>query len=277
MPVGGIRSRTSGIMVPSFVAAVAAAFQGAGDVVSGAVAWWGLRAYNAAYATGSNPALDLTDNVGTTTTINILSTGFLDTATAAPLVATRRVSKLYDQTGNGRHQIQATFATMPELDVSGTPFMKWDNARGVFMVTSGTVTQAQPFSQSIVVQRWQNFTTQMDITIGNATANGRILFANSANNMFLFSGGSTTNFAVSDSAYHAVQALFSGASSAAMVDGTNNAGLNAGTGGYSSDGLQLGNTNVDMLLREAGVWFSDISASFTALNTNQHGSNGWNF
>jgi hypothetical protein len=52
-------------------------------VVSGATAWYGLRAYNAAYATGSNNAINVrraSDN--TTSNIVILSNGNLDIATA---------------------------------------------------------------------------------------------------------------------------------------------------------------------------------------------------
>jgi hypothetical protein len=58
-------------------------YSGPGDVVSGATAWYGLRAYNAAYATGSNNAINVrraSDN--STQNIVILSTGNLDIATA---------------------------------------------------------------------------------------------------------------------------------------------------------------------------------------------------
>ena len=34
-------------------------YVGPGDVVSGAAAWYGLRGYNAAYSTGSNPAVNI--------------------------------------------------------------------------------------------------------------------------------------------------------------------------------------------------------------------------
>ena len=56
---------------------------GPGDVVSGATAWYGLRGYNAAFATGSKAAINVrraTDN--TTSDINILANGNLDIATA---------------------------------------------------------------------------------------------------------------------------------------------------------------------------------------------------
>jgi hypothetical protein len=54
-----------------------------GDIVSGAWAWWGLRAYNAAYATGSNNAINVrraSDNA--TQNIVILTSGALDITTA---------------------------------------------------------------------------------------------------------------------------------------------------------------------------------------------------
>ena len=60
-------------------------YTGPGDVVSGATEYWGLRAYNAAYATGSNPAAVICDTAtfAVCTTINILSNGKFDSATAA--------------------------------------------------------------------------------------------------------------------------------------------------------------------------------------------------
>jgi hypothetical protein len=71
MPVFFIRQRT------------AVTYQGPGDIVSGATAWYGLRAYNAAYATGSNNAINVrraSDN--STSNIVILANGNLDIATA---------------------------------------------------------------------------------------------------------------------------------------------------------------------------------------------------
>jgi hypothetical protein len=60
------------------VPAPGGSYTGPGDVVSGAYAWYGLRGYSAAYATGSNPALDLVDQAGANPlTVNILSNGRL--------------------------------------------------------------------------------------------------------------------------------------------------------------------------------------------------------
>lgn len=67
----------------------AATYQGPGDIVSGATAWFGLRAYNAAYATGLNKAVNVrraSDN--TTQDINVTATGALNIASANTFAGT---------------------------------------------------------------------------------------------------------------------------------------------------------------------------------------------
>ena len=67
----------------------ASTYTGPGDIVSGATAWYGLRAYKASYATGSNNALNIrrtSDN--STENIVILSSGALDIATANSFAGT---------------------------------------------------------------------------------------------------------------------------------------------------------------------------------------------
>jgi hypothetical protein len=64
-------------------------YTGPGDIVSGATAWYGLRAYNAAYATGSNNAVNYrraSDN--STQNGVILSNGKFDIATANTFAGT---------------------------------------------------------------------------------------------------------------------------------------------------------------------------------------------
>ena len=58
---------------------VVTTYVGPGDIVSGALAWWGLRAYSAAYANSNGPIMDITDSVfANSATINVLSNGTLD-------------------------------------------------------------------------------------------------------------------------------------------------------------------------------------------------------
>lgn len=68
---------------------IAASYTGPGDIVTSATAWYGLRAYNAAYATGSNKSINVrraSDNA--TSDIVILSSGALDIASANTFATT---------------------------------------------------------------------------------------------------------------------------------------------------------------------------------------------
>ena len=106
-----------------------ATYVGPGDIVSGATAWYGLRAYNAAYATGSNNAINVrraSDN--TTSNIVILANGNLDIATAnafagvdATASATATASTTLNLTGATPHvgsTITGTGVTQPCYIVS---------------------------------------------------------------------------------------------------------------------------------------------------------------
>lgn len=64
-------------------------YTGPGDIVSGATAWYGLRAYNAAYATAGSNAINVrraSDN--TTSNIAVLSTGALNVSAYNTFVGT---------------------------------------------------------------------------------------------------------------------------------------------------------------------------------------------
>lgn len=69
------------------IASAPSAYTGPGDVVAGATVFYGVRGYNAAYATGSNKSLNIRcssgANVNTAADIVITSSGSLDTATAS--------------------------------------------------------------------------------------------------------------------------------------------------------------------------------------------------
>jgi Alpha-L-arabinofuranosidase B, catalytic len=87
---------------PGSPAAAPPSYTGPCDVVACSGPWYGLRAVNAAYATGSNKAIQLqrtSDN--TTQDIVILSNGNLDASTAATFCAATAcgVAIFYDQSG----------------------------------------------------------------------------------------------------------------------------------------------------------------------------------
>src|SRR5262245_36420273 len=91
----------------------AVSYAGPGNLVLFSI-WHGLRAVDAAYAANSGPSIDLDNNAGSTVTISVKRDGRLDTATASPLIATHKVSQIYDQIGT-RHAINLDHATRPLL------------------------------------------------------------------------------------------------------------------------------------------------------------------
>lgn len=107
--------------IPTYVvpAPSGSAYAGPGDIVPGAVYWYGLRGYSAAYAApGTNCAVDIEDQAGGNlfTCVHILSSGDLDVATISAWVAAHSVTtiyavKLYDQSGNGAHITTASGLT----------------------------------------------------------------------------------------------------------------------------------------------------------------------
>ena len=98
------------------------AYVGPGDIVSGATAWYGLRAYSAAVAaTGTQKAINIrraSDN--TTKDILIRKKRQSRSPTASTFCAstTCYVTKWYDQSGDGHNMTQATARKPTELILS---------------------------------------------------------------------------------------------------------------------------------------------------------------
>ena len=261
--------------------AAASSYTGAGDIVSGAYAWYGLRGYNAAYATGSNPALDLVDQAGANPlTVNILSNGRLDVASidswvTANSVTTIKIAQAYDQTGNSRHVVQATLANMPVLNLTGLgslPAMVFTQANSHNLLSSATVTQAQPLTVSIVY-KYGSATSQL--------ANNGPIHIFTLSNQFSMQSPTYQAVTVSTGVWHAVQAVFNGASSDAYVEGASNP-VSPGTSSPSSSAISLGRGVVSAYLSgsiaETGFWPSGFDATQAGnMNTNQHGTDGHNF
>lgn len=267
---GGIGQFDGGISGP----AASSSYVGPGDLVTGAIAWWGLRAYNKAYATGSNPAIDIvraSDSMSTT--INILATGGLDLASATTFctMTTCVVSKIYDQTGNGVHLTQGTNSrrpvATPSCGLGSLPCMVYSAASLTNLATASGPTQAAPFSLSMVAGT---------VTAGNLTTNGTpagILARSGANAWNIASGSSCCATTASDAGTHAAQAVFD-ASASLSIDGTQNTG-STGTNGLTAAYI-LGATNFTGRIFEAGYWPGAFSAgNIAAMNSNQHAYYGF--
>jgi hypothetical protein len=268
--------------------ASSASYVGPGDIVSGAIGWYSpARAYTAAFAAGGTAIMDLVDQAGANpVTINILSTGYADITAisnwvTANSVSTIRVTKLYDQTGTGNHVTNATLAQMPALVLSSLnslPGLVTTGAR-TDRLLSGNITRAQPISYSVVAKRtastgasgWIGSNTN---PVGLYPGTGADIWS-VAGNTVLASPATTT-----ESAFHAAQGILNGGSSAIVIDGSATTGAGGSTG-YSASAISLFRANggtPDGVLMEAGVWPSAFNATqYGDMNTNQHGTNGYNF
>lgn len=276
--------------------AVVASFQGPGDIVSGALIWGSCaRVFNASLATTATSLCDLKD--ATTGTVSVCtlrgsSTGFVDltgsycvgslTPTAACVAAAGgacKVSKVYDQTGTGNFWSTATAAAMPTLTFSALNGLPGIQCAGACVFPTPSITQSQPFSVSYVAERTGNLTTAQNVL---STSGGvvRVGFSASTNTATIVAGSAITATA-SDSAFHATQGVINGASSSLVIDGSATTG-NAGTNVLSNP-VNLATANgsgasLTGIIMEVGIWPSAFNATqYGNLNTNQHGTSGYNF
>lgn len=284
MPSGGIRTRTSGIMVPAFVApATVAGYTGPGDIVSGATAWYGLRAYKASYATGSNPCVDLvkTSDGSAAGTFNILSDGTLDVASIAALGFATSVTKIYDQTGGGIHLTQATLLNMPGLVLgpvgSGLgatrPTMRFSGGGSMALANGtgfGAVAQQLTIS-SVFNKRLDD--ANFEAFFGDSVGSG-FLTNNSANGILLFFGGSITPVTVADAAFHRAQLVANNTTSHVYIDGTDNVVDIGSATGWAAGAVNIGfgtaRNSAPMDMCEVGIWPVGFSAgNMSSVNANQ--------
>ena len=268
-------------------AASGSSYVGPGDISPSAAAWFGLRAYNAAYATGLNPAADICDAAtgATCTTINILSNGNFDTATAQTFCTAHTscvVSKLYDQTGNGNNLTQATNADRPTLTFNCTnslPCLTFSGVTAAQLGIAASPSIAVPWSVSAVAERTGSFTSFQGIFTGyTGSQEVGLFFQNSANAGDLETGlGSIPSASAPDSAFHALEGVAGASTIAIYADGTPNLAAASSAAWTNTNVMEVGNSpfnNVGMTgnWEESGVWsnlgFSTSTA--TSLNSNQH-------
>lgn len=264
----------------------AAAYQGPGDVASGAAAWWGFRAYNVAYATGSNPAaiIDrLSDH--TTQTINILNTGYFDAASAATFCAatTCVVNQLYDQTGNGNHLVWLGEGTAPAVTSSAlntfscATFTASSNDE---LLTSGNFTRGQPLTAVYSAKRSNGSPSAYNTVLGDGTTNVQMGFNNASGTIFMYSGNAIPTTTATEGAMHAVQNIMHDATqSKFVVDGTVSNVTLGNTSGWAASPIRagVGTGSFGGVVCEAGIWPIDMSSPTnftTTLNTNMHAAYG---
>ena len=255
-----------------------------GDLVTGAFSWSGLRCYNAAYA--GNVA-DVYAPLDASHTLITCSAGGTLNETLQALATTCAVSctvkTLYDQSGAGAcsgacNYTQATIANRPAFIsscVGSLPCMRFVGASAQQLQTAALgAAKNQAYTASLVALRngspgfysspWGTAPASNEVMVGG-TDGADSWRMNGGSNIF----DETTP---TDNADHAFQAVFNGASSDFVVDGTSNTG-DAGARTLSGTMLigadKFNNWTGDVF--EVGLWNSAFSAgNRTGMNTNQH-------
>jgi hypothetical protein len=272
-------------------------YVGPGDIVPGARAWWGLRAYSS--ATAGNVAVDLRRASDSANCVGIktLATGGLDvssglyctggiqTATGFCASTTCSVLKLYDQTGNGNDLVQGIAAKMPVFAFTGNgltvPNMAFTVAAATELITSSFLPSTPPpYSINAVVNHTAGAIQQNAFQIENAAgSNSAVLgFRSTLNNQAFFYDGVNQPLAtVTDGTWNALNGSVAGSvSGTGEIFAVNNSpasSTNSGAitlGGSPSGSIDVGTptfNGFDGFIAEWGVW---PSAFGTSLYNNQH-------
>ena len=288
-------------------AIIPSGYQGPGDVIGSAVAYWSCgRAYNKAYALTAGGLCDLVDTATglATCTLSVNTSGFANLTALSCVGGTVTVvtfctvthatgcsiTKMYDQTGNGYHETQATLASMPVLTLSelnSLPCANFTSAATSVYMNSSTLTQTQPLTYMAVAERSANFTTGNQILAVGANTLPYMQYRASANSIALSANTQIqSSSGTTDSAFHAligVIDLNANADSVLVSDGAVVAGAGAtGTTAISTQTLQIGHNGSQtsgMFVCEDGMWPGAwTSTQYGNMNTNMHSAtNGWNF
>lgn len=277
-------------------------YTGPGDLIAGAIGWWGLRAYSA--ATIGTKAIQLiassdTGLTGNTSDFVTLADGSLDVASIAAFLAanpgkTLYVKTLYDQTGNGFDltSFAQTNNYVPKFQLAGLgalPVILQDNSN--MNLTSGLdaaprITAASPITIVAVVNSTSpggQLGFELNEEAGNADrVYGQFNFGGTHPDTINLQESVATTFYVSshmactDSSWHSIAAVYNAASSVGYVDGSGTAFASAvalpshSTYQFGAFGSAYGSSSMIGKGVECGLWPSAFSATQTAaINANQ--------
>lgn len=246
-------------------------YVGPGDVVSGATAWWGLRAYSDATKGGNAVRIRrISDNAEQD--FVTLSNGSLDRASIVTFLTstTGRIVTIYDQAGTN-HQTNATASSQPVVNLSGLGSLvtgDWTAASSHSLVTGSAVSRSQPYTFGVVA-KYINNATQSEIFAENTNLILMGYRSSTDNEVFIYGTGTATATA-SDAAFHALGAVYNGGSSIIYVDASSNA-VSTGTAPLGAIAV-LGGRGVlpfNGQLGEFGIWpaaFTGTQASDLSAN-----------
>lgn len=281
-------------MVSGHKASAAVGYQGPGDVIGSAIAWWATSScYNAAY---SGNVMDVANGIGGSATVgsrikctaggtaaaitsSTACTFLSGTTTCSPLATTCATScgalALYDQTGNN----SCGGNPCDLLTITGTapPLSRTDLSSTFNCVTSGTNTQEMAASNNITINQAFSIamlskrisgTADLYGVINNGPGVGiRMGYTVSTNAASIYAGNSLTSVTASDTHYHSLVGVFANATQSVIyVDGTGNNVSLGSANGFSIAPITLfqGSTTTSVTFCEGGIWASDIGATKAA-------------
>lgn len=279
-------------------------FSGPGDTIASATAFYSCaRAYTAAYATANGNMCDIADAAtGTTSTCTMKakSTGFADLTSNLCAGGTQTVSafctsvtscvvkNMYDQTAGAQCTAPTTSCNVVTATLSQMPALAFSALNGLpclTMVAGSSLTTATPLN-TIATQPYTAAVASKETTTGSnpnifGTGGGNPgnFYLTGGGSVGIFAGTGTVSRAATDNAYHGLNFIGNGASSAAVVDGTATTG-NAGTTAWGTGGNHItvgGGTSMIGSICEAGLWPIAFSGGQqTSWFTNANGSSGYN-
>jgi hypothetical protein len=251
-------------------------YEGPGDVVSGATAWWGLRAYSSA-TIGDNAVRLRRDSDNAEQNFTTLANGSLDVASIATFkgAANLFVVTLYDQTGNGLDTTQSTAASQPKflLSILGSwPVVQSDQGFNTFLSGNYTgATISQPYCFAQVMQNTNTTGARVDPFIFDGGPVGDYFGNGTQYNLY---SGIGSPYVIAANTWIAYGSFYQTPISNLYQDGV--AGTPAQTG---SNTVAAGTFNYPFRTSfvgdklnwvEGGLWPSDIQAGFASLSANQH-------
>jgi hypothetical protein len=262
-----------------------ALYSGPGDIVSGAISWFGLRAYS--FATVGSNAIRLrraSDNAESNF-VTTFPTGIIDIPSITTFLTSTSgfVSKWYDQSGNGNDLVQATAASQPSfpLSVIGTfPVVRCGTGKQMEKTSfsgSGRAAPANPWTFNQFFLYRSSSGSCIQTTYDGSDDPG--YFVDNAGNGGWYTGGTTDLQAVATGSWHATTGLAVGAAPNNKHYVENNVTTTATPGlaqlratlGLNDQGFgDTGGTDFD--ITECGIWASAWSAAnVSAVISNQHG------
>lgn len=247
-------------------------YTGPGDVVASATHFWGFRAYSAATATANAKAAALIRSDSHTCDVLLATTGDLGvtancstsgengTAVATWCNATTcKASTLYDQVGTA-DMVQSTGSAQMALSFGCTNGKTCLIAAGAQQYQTTISAVPQPFTVSAVALRTSG--AGQGSILNDANGNTLVFFNSTANQVAAYFGSTVSAATASDSAWHALQFVITGASSTINVDGTATA-ASPGTNQMSANWRIASEGTVNWLtgdIAEVGFWPSTFSS-----------------